>query len=255
MLFDIKVNCFIKNYKQLTSITYNDVVYNTLKCKLLSCNEWYAINNDINVCEKYYNTFSMSCDMKQMHKKNVFDYGCMFKDDNDESIVKGVNGIFNKGHFIVIPFSVKDVEHNEIKCIYYKNIVLNTPVMDATYFKQLVRDIITVTAVKEDKMENDVETYITLNVTINKTERLNGVVHSFIVQPILNDNNYEWIGLYTWECIYDVVTDTSTPYKEEFILSTIHKGLLNVNKLQFTLHTQFGTFNIGTIGGAIYIHI
>jgi hypothetical protein len=119
----------------------------------------------------------------------------------------------------------------------------------------LVRDVITVTAVKEDKMENDVETYITLNVTIKKTERLNGVVHSFIVQPILNDNNYEWIGLYTWECIYDVVTDTSTPYKEEFILSTIHKGLLNVNKLQFTLHTQFGTFNIGTIGGAIYIHI
>ena len=256
MLFDIKVNCFIKNYKQLTSITYNDIVYNTFKWKLLSCNEWYAINNDVSVCEKYYNTYSISCDMKQIHKKNVFDYGCIFKDDNyDQSIVKGVNGIFNKGDFIVIPFSVKDVKHNEIKCIYYKNIDLNTPVMDTTYFKQLVRDVITVTAVKEDKMENDVETYITLNVTINKTERLNGVVHSFIVQPILNDNNFEWIGLYTWECIYDVITDTNTPYKEEFILSTLHKGLLNVNKLQFTLHTQFGTFNIGTIGGAIYIHI
>jgi hypothetical protein len=257
MLFDIKVNCFIKNYKQLTSINCNDIVYNTFKWKLLSCSEWSATNNDVNACDKCCNTFAMVCDMKQTHNKNVFDYNSTIKDDNyDKSFDKGVNSLLSKGNCILIPFNIKDVEHNEIKCIYYKSIDIKEPVMDeATYFKQLVKDVITITAVKEDKMENDIETYITLNVTINKIESLNGVVHSFIVQPILTDNNFEWIGLYTWESIYDVLTNTNTPYIEEFIFSTLHKGILNVNKLQFTLHTQFGTFNIGTIGDAICIHI
>ena len=257
MLFDIKVNCFIKNYKQLTSINCNDIVYNAFKWKLLSCSEWSATNNDNNARDDYCNTFSMVYDIKQKQNKNVFDYNNTIKDDNyDQSFDKGVNSLLSKGNCILIPFNIKDVEHNEIKCIYYKSIDIKEPVMDeATYFKQLIKDVITITAVKEDKMENDIETYLTLNVTINKIESLNGVVHSFIVQPILTDNSFEWIGLYTWECIYDVLTNTNTPYTEEFIFSTLHKGLLNVNKLQFTLHTQFGTFNIGTIGDAICIHI
>ena len=262
MIFDIKVNCFIKNYKQLTSINYKDVLYNKFKWKLFSCNEWYAINNDVNAYEKYYNTYSMIYDINQVHNKKVVDLfkenvfnESINKDDNYESIAKSVNGILGKGNFIVIPFSVKDVEHNEIKCVYYKRIDINVPVMDAVYFKQLVKDVITINAVKEDKMENDIETYITLSVSINKNESLNGVIYSFTVEPILTDNNFEWIGLYTWECVYNVLTDINTPYKEEFIFSTLHKGVINVNKLQFTVHTQFGIFNIGIIGGAIYVHI
>ena len=257
MLFDIIVNCYIRNYKQLTSVNCNDIVYNTSKWKLLSCSDWNATNDDVDVCTKCCNTLSIVCDMKQTHNKKVFNYNNIIKDDNyDNSFNKVVNNLLSKGNCIVIPFSVKDIEHNAIKCIYYKSIDIKEPVMDeATYFKQLIKNVITITAVKDDQMENYYETYITLNVTINKIESLNGVVHSIIVQPILTDNNFEWIGLYTWECIYDVLTNTNTPYKEEFIFSTLHKGILNVNKLQFTLHTQFGTFNIGTIGDAICIHI
>ena len=292
-LFNINVDTVIKNASRIANVNMSEcqnVLFDKQKWKLLAENKWSIINSGINVNSigKFYNKYMFVYDLNYVKEVNKSDFfmkdNCEdvfgYKNDNsnnsndndNEMNYNLVSNAFNeklrKDNIIVIPFKLKENTSQDynITCVFYSEVKLRKPVSNALYFKSLVKDKIKISAIKDNDTFNN-ESYITLTVSISKCDYLIRIIKSFIVEPNINKNDFEWIGLSKWECSYmnDINNNNNTsPYEEQFTFTTKHKGVIDVNMLTFSVKISWPgnklietktIYNIGKIGGEILLEV